>query len=72
MIVLDVAGMTCQGCEKAVQGAISSEDPDAVVVINRPAGRVSADTVLSAEQAIAALAAAGYDASLAMTGGAIS
>lgn len=63
MIVLDVAGMTCQGCEKAVQRAIVSQDPAAVVRIDRGAGRVSADTVLSVEQAVAAVEAAGYDAS---------
>ncbi|WP_020186432.1 cation transporter [Methylopila sp. 73B] len=68
MIVLDVSGMTCDGCSKSVQSALSARDPDAVVVVNRMAGRVSADTTLSAEEAIAAIEAAGYDAQLAVTG----
>lgn len=68
MIVLDVAGMTCDGCSKSVQTAISARDPDAVVVVNRVAGRVSADTSLTAEEAVAAIEAAGYDAQVAVTG----
>ncbi|GLK78769.1 heavy-metal-associated domain-containing protein [Methylopila turkensis] len=68
MIVLDVEGMTCDGCSKAVQNAIAARDADAVVVVNRIAGRVSADTKLSAEEAAAAVRDAGYDAAPAVTG----
>lgn len=72
MILLDVAGMTCEGCEKAVRRAIASEDPAAVIVVDRAAGRVSAETALSPDQAVAAVEAAGYDASAAPETGAIS
>ncbi len=62
MIELEVTGMVCGGCAEAVRRAIAARDPAASVVVDRPNGRVKADTSLSAEQAAAAVSAAGYGA----------
>ena len=62
MLVLDVSGMKGLDCAKKVQEAISAKDPDATVVVSQNAGRVSADTTLAPEEAVAAVNAAGYRA----------
>jgi len=36
-----VAGMTCEGCAKAVRRALSSRLPDAVIAVDQPAGLVT-------------------------------
>ena len=65
MLVFDVSGMKGLDCAKKVQEAISAQDPDATVVVSQNAGRVSADTRLSADEAVAAIRDAGYGASFA-------
>jgi copper chaperone len=62
MITLEVSGMVCDGCAKAVTRAIEAHDPSAKVVVSRQTGRVTADTALSPEAAAAAVSEAGYDA----------
>lgn len=62
MLVLDVSGMKGLDCAKKVQEAISAKDPDATVVVSQNAGRVSADTRLSPEEAVEAVKGAGYGA----------
>jgi copper chaperone len=62
MIALDVSGMVCGGCEKAVERALLARDPSAKVSVARDRGRVEAETRLSVEEAAAAVAAAGYGA----------
>lgn len=62
MIVLDVSGMACAGCEKAVKAAIAARDPSAEVTVSLASGRVEATTTLTAEDAVSAIAAAGYEA----------
>ena len=41
-IVLDVKGMTCQGCVNAVTRIVKRADPQAEVKIDLPSGRVDA------------------------------
>ncbi|GLK76967.1 hypothetical protein GCM10008171_22210 [Methylopila jiangsuensis] len=67
-IVLDVNGMTCDGCVKAVQKAIAAKDPNAVVVVNRIVGRVAVDGKLTLDEAAEAIRGAGYEAQAAVTG----
>jgi copper chaperone CopZ len=62
MLTLNVTGMTCEGCVKSVRRAILAQDPDAVVTVERETGRVSAKTRLSQDEAIRAVADAGYEA----------
>jgi copper chaperone len=62
MVTLEVSGMVCDGCAKAVTRAIEARDPSAKVVVARETGRVTADTSLSPEAAAAAVSDAGYDA----------
>ncbi|MFC7051962.1 heavy-metal-associated domain-containing protein [Hansschlegelia quercus] len=62
MVTLEVSGMVCDGCAKAVTRAIEAHDPSAKVVVARDAGRVTADTALSPEAAAAAVSEAGYEA----------
>jgi copper chaperone len=57
---LQVAGMTCAHCVRAVTTAIQSRDKAARVEIDLPAGLVRAETGLSREEVAAAVAAEGY------------
>lgn len=45
MLTLNVTGMDCQGCVKAVEKAVKRVDPNAQVIIDLPTGLVSIDTV---------------------------
>ncbi|PZQ16102.1 MAG: heavy metal transporter [Ancylobacter novellus] len=62
MIVLDVSGMKGEACAKKVQEAVSARDPAATVVVSQNAGRLSADTTLSPDEAVEAVRSAGYGA----------
>lgn len=62
MVTLEVSGMVCGGCEKAVRAAIAARDPSADVRVFRDSGRVEADTTLTPDEAAKAVAAAGYEA----------
>lgn len=67
MLVLDVSGMKGLDCAKKVQEAISARDPEATVVVSQNAGRVSIDSGISAEDAVAAVESAGYRAAFAFS-----
>ena len=58
---LQVKGMTCQHCVKAVTKAILAQDPRAVVTVQLSHGLVKVDTVLSRDQTAAAIADEGYE-----------
>lgn len=58
---LQVKGMTCQHCVKAVTKAIQTRDADATVSVDLPHGTVTALTTLSREATAQAIAEEGYD-----------
>jgi copper chaperone len=62
MVTLNVTGMTCDGCAKAVERVIKTQDPKAAVTVDRSSGRVEARTSASADALIKAIEAAGYGA----------
>ena len=61
-IVLDVKGMTCQGCVNAVTRILKRKDPDAQVSVDLGGGLVTAQTSAQAVELAAALTAGGYEA----------
>ncbi|NDA47317.1 MAG: copper chaperone [Alphaproteobacteria bacterium] len=64
-IVLNVKGMTCQGCVRSVDKIVKRADPQAQVQIDLPTGRLEAATSASAQSLINAINAAGYQAQMA-------
>ena len=64
-IVLDVKGMTCQGCVNAVTRVLKRKDPDALVSVDLGGGLVTAETRAQAIELAAALTAGGYQAKVA-------
>lgn len=58
---LQVKGMSCQHCVKAVTQALQARDAGAQVSVDLPAGKVSVRTQLSREAAAAAIADEGYE-----------
>lgn len=58
---LNVKGMSCQHCVKAVTKAIQSRDPQATVAVELPEGRVKVETTLSREATADAIADEGYE-----------
>jgi copper chaperone len=61
-IVLNVTGMTCQGCVNSVTRIVKRADPAAQVAIDLPTGRLEATTAASAQTLAQAITAAGYGA----------
>ena len=61
-VVLNVTGMTCQGCVNSVTRIVKRLDPAAEVVIDLPTGRLEARTGASCQALAQAIAAAGYGA----------
>jgi copper chaperone len=61
MMTLDVTGMDCMGCVKAVEKAVKRVDPAAAVLIDLPTGRVTIEGA-NAERASfeTAITRAGY------------
>jgi len=57
---LQVTGMSCQHCVKAVTQAVQTQDAQADVHVNLPAGMVIVQTQLSREATAAAIAEEGY------------
>ncbi|NKC32375.1 cation transporter [Falsiroseomonas selenitidurans] len=57
---MQVKGMTCGHCARAVTGAIQARDPAATVQVDLAAGTVQAETTLSRAELAAAIAAEGY------------
>ena len=41
MMTLNVTGMDCMGCVKAVEKAVKRVDPNAAVIVDLPTGKVS-------------------------------
>jgi copper chaperone len=64
-IVLQVTGMTCQGCVNSVERIVKKSDPAAKVSIDLKSGRVEADTSAAPETLAKAISAAGYEARVA-------
>ena len=68
-VVLNVTGMTCQGCVNSVTRIVKRADPAAEVAIDLPTGRLEATTAASAQTQLvfdnieALLAAADMDLS---------
>lgn len=59
--ILNVTGMTCGHCEKAVTSAIKQLDPQAEVRIDRSQNRVEVDTTRPREALVAAIREEGYE-----------
>jgi copper chaperone len=57
---LQVKGMSCQHCVKAVTKAIQSLDADAAVSVELPQGTVTVTTTLSREDTAKAISDEGY------------
>ncbi len=58
---IQVKGMSCQHCVKAVTQAIQAQDAQAQVVIDLPTAKVTVNTTLSREATAAAIAEEGYE-----------
>lgn len=58
---LQVKGMSCQHCVKAVTHAVQALDAQAQVRVDLPSGHVSVQTQLSREATVAAIADEGYE-----------
>lgn len=59
-IQLNVKGMSCQHCVKAVTHAVQAQDPQATLEVDLPQGRVTVHTVLSATTVAQAIKEEGY------------
>lgn len=57
---LQVDGITCGHCERAVTAAITALDPGATVVVDRARKRVEVEGAFSVAAASAAVEAEGY------------
>ena len=64
-IVIDVKGMTCQGCVNAVTRILKRKDPDALVSVDMGGGLVTAETSAQAIELAEALTAGGYETKVA-------
>lgn len=62
MLELDVTGMTCSHCVRAVTQAVRTVDPEAEVQIDLAAKRVRIQGRSKADELIRVLGAAGYTA----------
>ncbi|HUH91425.1 MAG TPA: heavy-metal-associated domain-containing protein [Lysobacter sp.] len=61
-MLLDIEKITCDNCSDAIQKAIVTQDPTAQVTVNVADKQVRVEGLLTQQQAIDALAAAGYPA----------
>jgi copper chaperone len=61
-IVIDVKGMTCQGCVNAVTRIVKRTDPQADVKIDLAAGRADVKTSAAPEAIAKAISSGGYEA----------
>lgn len=62
-MLFDVEAITCAQCSDSIERAILSRDPSATVTVQMVDKRVRVEGLLSEQQALDALAAAGYPAS---------
>ena len=67
--IIQVQGMTCGHCEKAVTKAIMTLDPQAKVQIDRAKGWVQVQTDVNQTQVLEAIADEGYPAQAMATPG---
>ncbi len=58
---LQVKGMSCQHCVKAVTKAVQAQDPDATVAVDLPQGTVTVQTTLSRAATSQAISDEGYE-----------
>ena len=61
-LIMQVDGMTCQGCVNAVTRTIRRLDPQAEVAVDLDHGRVTVQTTAQALDVAQALDGAGYEA----------
>jgi copper chaperone len=61
-VVLEVTGMTCQGCVNAVTRIVRKADPHAEVDVDLANGRVNALTTVDPHSLADAVSKGGYDA----------
>ena len=61
MISLTVTGMTCAGCIRSVEKAVTRLDPSARVVVDLASGHVDIETEQSIIEIVAAIEDAGYE-----------
>lgn len=61
-IVIDIKGMTCQGCVNAVTRIVKRADPQAEVKIDLASGRADVKTATEAESIAKAISTGGYEA----------
>ncbi|HST94120.1 MAG TPA: heavy metal-associated domain-containing protein [Microvirga sp.] len=61
-LLMQVEGMTCQGCVNAVTKAVQRLDPSATVEVDLDHGRVHITTNAQSLEVAQALNAAGYEA----------
>ncbi|MFY9480128.1 MAG: cation transporter [Aquabacterium sp.] len=59
---LSVKGMSCQHCVKSVTNAVQALDPQATVQVDLAQGRVSVNSVLTADAVTKAISEEGYEA----------
>jgi copper chaperone len=61
MVTLNVTGMDCMGCVKAVEKAVKRVDPNAAVAVDLPSGKVTIEGTNEARANFeAAITRAGY------------
>ncbi|MGE5453103.1 MAG: heavy-metal-associated domain-containing protein [Acidobacteriota bacterium] len=58
---LQVKGMSCQHCVKAITQAIQTQDPQAAVTVDLPQGQVSVQSALSQDAIVQAITEEGYE-----------
>jgi len=58
---LQVKGMSCQHCVKAVTKAVQAQDPEATVAVDLPQGTVTVQTTLSRAATSQAISDEGYE-----------
>lgn len=68
-MILELQERICCGASERIEQAIAAMDPQASVSVNAVAGSVAVEGLLSKEQAIAALAQAGFHATPAHVSG---
>jgi copper chaperone len=61
-LIMQVAGMTCDGCVEAVTRAVRRLDPTAEVEVDLPHGRATMRTTAQSLEVADALNKAGYEA----------
>ena len=66
-VMMNVDGMTCDGCAETVRKTVQKLDPQAHVMVDLARGQVTATTKADTLEVTAAITKAGYNAT-AMTG----